>query len=67
VAKHYASRTTANVIHDKQLLICMDHALSTFASSLPAGGVPQLTALVGLRCNLFPQVPFNTRVVKGMI
>jgi len=67
VAKHYASRTTANAIHDKQLLICMDHALSTFASSLPAGGVPQLTALVGLRCNLFPQVPFNTRVVKGMI
>ncbi len=66
MAKHYESRTTANAIHDEQLLSVLDHALNTLTTGLPAGCVQTLTALVGLRRNLFPQVPFITRFVEDI-
>jgi uncharacterized membrane protein YccC len=58
VGNHYAVRTTGKAPSDRQLLPVLDQALSTLSHSLPANGVRALTALVGLRRNLFPQAQF---------
>lgn len=64
VGKHYAARSAGPLPHDEQLLMIMDHALNTLATSLPAKSVESLTALLGLRRNLFPKAKF-VRCVAG--
>ena len=58
VGKHYASRSSGNALPDAQLLPALDHALSLLAIDLARSNVTSLTALVGLRRNLFPLAPF---------
>ncbi len=62
IGKYYAARTAGSAASDGQLLPALDHALNTLSSSLPASGVRALTALVGLRRNLFPQARFAPSV-----
>jgi uncharacterized membrane protein YccC len=66
IGKHYAARTAGAAADDGQLLPTLDRALHTLSSSLPASGVRALTALVGLRRNLFPQARFVSSLAGGI-
>ena len=66
VAKHYGSHSNVKVIPDLQLLSSLDHALSILALSQVSGSAKLLTALVGLRRNLFPLAPFIPSAIGSL-
>ena len=57
VGEHYVARAANGVPDDTRLQRRLDHLLIRFADSLPEKDVRGLTALVGLRRNLFPNAP----------
>ena len=67
IGQHYASRSIHNTLHDEPLLSLLDHALSTLVTRFPIECAKSLTALVGLRHTLFPQVPFIPHIVRSNV
>ncbi|MGL5631634.1 MAG: FUSC family protein [Azovibrio sp.] len=59
VGTHYSAHTAGIHSSDDQLLSILDQALNMLSSSAPDGRGRALTALVGLRQNLFPLVSFS--------
>jgi len=61
VGAHYQARTLGKVTDDEPLLGSIDHALRHSSAALQSGHVTILSALVGLRSNLFPNQPYQRR------
>ena len=57
VGMHYQNRTAARKTHDEQLLTSIDAALNGISAGAQVGQ-PVLSALVGLRTNLFPDISY---------